>query len=111
MNKEREKGKEEIKLRGLIFFGKYSSIREQLPHYHLDYINRINPGAKRWSDRVATGDLNYLNLNLYQFFIAVLEKLKLTLYTEYELDEELSISDIIVMALVERVALSDRIIH
>lgn len=111
MTKNRETGKEELNLGGLLFFGKYSSIREQLPHYHLDYINRINPGTKRWSDRVATGDLNYLNLNLYQFFITVLEKLKLTLNTEFELDEELSRSDNHDMEIAVREALANTIIH
>lgn len=111
MKKNRDNGEYELTLGGLLFFGKYSSIREELPHYHLEYFNRINTGANRWSDRVATGDLNYPNLNLYQFFIVTLEKLKLTLNLAFELDEELIRSNNNDIGIALREALANAIIH
>ncbi|EAG9600821.1 ATP-dependent DNA helicase RecG, partial [Listeria monocytogenes] len=67
-----------ITLGGLLFFGKFNCITDLIPHFHLDYFNREGTND-RWIDRVATGDPNYPNLNLFEFFLIVLEKLKLTI--------------------------------
>src|SRR5690625_5518142 len=41
MTKNRETGKEELNLGGLLFFGKYSSIREQLPHRSEEHTSEL----------------------------------------------------------------------
>lgn len=71
---------------GLLFFGKYNSITDKFPHFHLDYFNRSS-SSNRWIDRVATGDPKYPNLNLFSFFQIVLEKLKATVFDEFQLQE------------------------
>ncbi|HAK0879685.1 TPA: ATP-dependent DNA helicase RecG, partial [Listeria monocytogenes] len=76
-----------ITLGGLLFFGKFNCITDLIPHFHLDYFNREGTND-RWIDRVATGDPNYPNLNLFEFFLIVLEKLKLTINQGFKLSED-----------------------
>lgn len=82
-------GQYKLTLGGLLFFGKYNAITDVIPHFHLDYQNKASSND-RWIDRVATGDPSYPNLNIFDFFRIVLEKLKLTLSEEFHLDESLS---------------------
>lgn len=72
---------------GLLFFGKYSSIVDYIPHFHLDYFNRTG-SSDRWSDRVATGDPNYPDLNVFSFFQIVLEKLRMTIQDKFDLTND-----------------------
>lgn len=111
MKKNRKNANLELTLGGLLFFGKYASIRDEIPHFHLEFLNRINNGEERWSDRIATGDLKYPNLNLYNFFIETLQKLRLSVKSSFELDEDLSrkSNDEVEVAL--REALANAIIH
>ncbi|EAC4365556.1 ATP-dependent DNA helicase RecG, partial [Listeria monocytogenes] len=76
-----------ITLGGLLFFGKFNCITDLIPHFHLDYFNREGTND-RWIDRVATGDPNYPNLNLFEFFLIVLDKLKLTINQGFKLSED-----------------------
>ncbi|WP_414838911.1 helix-turn-helix domain-containing protein [Carnobacterium sp. TMP28] len=78
---------------GLLFFGKYNSITDLIPHFHLDYQNKAMSSG-RWIDRVATGDPSYPNINVFDFFRIVLQKLKITLSEEFQLDDELSRSSV-----------------
>lgn len=73
---------------GLLVFGKSSSIRERLPHYHVEYIDKIDVGIlhDRWRDRVID-DGTWGEGNLYNFFFTVINKLYLTLKNNFELDE------------------------
>ncbi|MBC2257529.1 RNA-binding domain-containing protein [Listeria booriae] len=85
MKKDRQDGgKYKITLGGLLFFGKYNSITDAFPHFHLDYFNRSGAND-RWIDRVATGDPKYPEMNIFSFFQIVLEKLKLTVHEEFQL--------------------------
>lgn len=96
---------------GLLFFGKYSSISDYLPHFHLDYFNRTG-SSDRWSDRVASGDPNYPDLNLFSFFQIVLEKLRITIHDNFELTSDYvrhSSNDDVGIAL--REALANSLIH
>ncbi|OTE88156.1 ATP-dependent DNA helicase RecG, partial [Escherichia coli] len=72
---------------GLLFFGKYSSMVDYIPHFHLDYFNRTG-SSDRWSDRVATGDPNYPDLNVFSFFQIVLEKLRMTIQDKFDLTDD-----------------------
>ncbi|WP_222717476.1 ATP-binding protein [Listeria portnoyi] len=100
-----------LKLGALLFFGKYESIIDKMPHFHLDYQNKTAQTDWRWIDRVATGELKYPNLNLFKFYNIVLEKLKTTVLESFELDEKLlrKTSNEIDIAL--REALANSLIH
>ncbi|RAZ73641.1 RNA-binding domain-containing protein [Planococcus halotolerans] len=111
MRKNRSTGKEELTFGGLLFFGKYISIKEELPHFHLEFLNYIDADEKRWSDRIATGDMKYPNLNLYKFFIETLQKLKGTVKDSFELDEDLSRKSDVDIEVALREALANSIIH
>ena len=77
-----------LTLAGLLFLGKLNAITQKLPHFHLDYINRRGSSVNRWIDRVSTGDSDYPDLNLFEFYRAVREKLRLTVEDRFELDEK-----------------------
>lgn len=72
---------------GLLVFGKYSSITEKLPHYHIEFIDKIDVGVDydRWRDRVVY-DGTWGEGNLYNFFFLVINKLYSTLKSSFELD-------------------------
>lgn len=55
---------------GLLFFGKIDAIINRFPHFHLDYFDRRGNNA-RWSDRVASDDMSFLNLNLMNYFFLI----------------------------------------
>lgn len=69
----------------LLFLGKYNSIKEIYPSYHLDYFNRIG-NNERWIDRVATDEPNDFEPNLYNFYNIVSEKLRALSVNEFQLD-------------------------
>ena len=76
-----------LTLAGLLFLGNFESITQRIPHFHLEYINKRGITTGRWKDRVSTGDLNYPNLNLFEFHRIVLSKLRSTIEDPFELDE------------------------
>lgn len=74
---------------GLLFFGTEESIRSRFPHFHLDFFNRTGD-TERWIDRVSFGDLNYPNLNIFEFYLSVTEKLKALLLEPFELTDNMT---------------------
>lgn len=73
-----------LTLAGLLFLGKFEAITSRIPHFHLDYINKRGKDTNRWIDRVSTG--GFEDLNLFEFYRIVLEKLRLTVEESFELD-------------------------
>lgn len=71
----------------LLFLGKYNSIRRYFPHYFLDYVNQ-GSASKRWLDRVSSDDLSDVEMNVYNFYTIVFEKIKAILSQEFALDNE-----------------------
>lgn len=71
---------------GLLFLGKYNSIREVYPAFHMDYFNRKG-NNERWVDRVATDEPSKYQMNIYNFYTIVNEKLNAISYNEFKLDE------------------------
>lgn len=69
----RKTSKLELTLGGLLLFGKSEIIRERLNHYHIEYIDRSNPDAERWSDRLIY-DGTWED-NLYNFFYLAINKI------------------------------------
>ncbi len=71
----------------LLFFGKYNSITDVFPSYHLDYFDYRN-STSRWSDRVATDTPNIREMNIFNFFNIVYDKLLASDTNSFELDEK-----------------------
>lgn len=71
---------------GLLFLGKYNSIREIYPSFHMDYFNRRG-NNERWIDRIATDEPNKFQMNIYNFYNLVNEKLNVLIHNEFKLDD------------------------
>ncbi len=50
--KNRITGKFELTLGGLLMFGKTTSIKSYLSHFHLEYIDKSDSKYDRWVDRI-----------------------------------------------------------
>lgn len=73
-----------LTLAGLLFLGTFEAITCRVPHFHLEYINKRGKNVIRWIDRISTGGLD--DLNLFEFHRIILEKLRLTVEENFELD-------------------------
>ena len=103
--------KPKLTLAGLLFLGKLDAITQKLPYFHLEYFNKRGKSSNRWKDRVSTGDLSYPNLNLFQYYKIVLEKLKSTIEDPFELDEKCIRKSPIELEIALREAFANMIIH
>ncbi|HAV90644.1 MAG TPA: hypothetical protein DCW44_05175 [Eubacterium sp.] len=70
----------------LLFLGKCNSIKEVYPQYHVDYFNRRGDNP-RWIDRVTDDEPGPYEMNLYNFYTVVYEKLRMMIQEEFSLDE------------------------
>lgn len=70
----------------LLLLGKEEAIRSRFPHFHLEYLDKRGTNA-RYRDRISFGDLKYPNLNLLEFYLAVIDKLKMSVEEKFELKE------------------------
>lgn len=97
---------------GLLFLGKLDAIAQKFPHFHLDYINKreIQPG-ERWKDRVCSGDLEYMEMNLFEYFLIVSEKLRATITDPFALDDKSIRKTPVELSTALREALANMIIH
>lgn len=104
--------KPKLTIAGLLFLGKLSAIYQKFPSFHLEYINRRGLlNNERWKDRVCTGDLNYMDLNIFEFFHIVWEKLKATIEDPFELDENRTRKSSAELSTTLREALANMLIH
>lgn len=85
--KSREDGKIHPTLGGLIFFGDFITITEELPNYFLDYRERLS-NETRWSDRVCSGDGNWSG-NIFDFYFKIINRLTADVKTPFKLDSNL----------------------
>lgn len=74
-----------LRLGGLLFFGKYNAITSRLPHYFVDFQDKRGNG-ERWADRVHSGDLSFPDMNLFNYYNIVLEKLLNSINRSFQLD-------------------------
>lgn len=58
----------------LLFFGKYNSIKDVFPSFHLDFFD-YRGSTSRWIDRVASDEPNNIEMNIFNFFNIVYNKL------------------------------------
>lgn len=99
-------------LAGLLVFGKYSSIRDFLSYYHVEYIDkRYSTEDYRWNDRLIY-DGTWGEGNLYNFFFQTIDKLRNSLENKFLLDEDnISRNDDGDLIIAIREALVNSIIH
>ncbi len=83
--RDRNTGELKIRRGTLLFLGKCNSIKELFPHYHLDFFNRRGKNP-RWSDRVSDDEPGDYEINLYNFYNIVYEKMKILLQESFSLD-------------------------
>ena len=84
--KDRISGDLKIKKGTVLFLGKYNSIKELFPHYHLDFFNRRG-NNERWIDRVSDDEPSDYEMNIYNFYNIVYEKMRIILRESFQLDE------------------------
>lgn len=82
---DRISGEVRIKRGTLLFLGKVNSIKEMFPHYHVDFFNRRGNNP-RWVDRVSDDEPGEYEMNLYNFYRIVYEKLRILLQDSFVLD-------------------------
>ncbi len=80
-------GKVHPTLAGLLFFGEFVDISNELPNFFLDYRESL-PGDTRWADRVCSGDADWTG-NVYDFYFKVARRLTADLKRPFALDGNL----------------------
>lgn len=75
-----------VKRGTILFFGKCNSIKELYVHYHVDFFNRSGNNP-RWSDRVTDDEPNEYEMNLYNFYRIVDEKIKNIIQNSFVMEE------------------------
>ena len=83
--RDRDTGAWRLKKGTLLFLGRVNAIKELFPQYHVDYFNRRGMNA-RWIDRVTDDEPSGYEMNLYNFFAIVYEKMRAMLQEAFALD-------------------------
>lgn len=90
--KNRDQGFSGLRLAGLLMFGRAEVIRDEMPHYMVDYQERAEPKAeKRWIDRLVPDGT--WSGNVFDFFRRVYQKLTVDLKVPFQLQEGQRIDD------------------
>ena len=95
----------------VLFLGKYNSIKEIFPSYYLDYQDCCNTDA-RWRDRISSDLPSAKEMNLFNFYNIVYDKLIASDNVGFQLDEnqvrlDISLSTALREALVNTLAHAD----
>ena len=107
--KDRDSGRHGLRLAGLLMFGRAEVIRDELPHYMVDYQERPEAKVeKRWVDRLVP-DGSWSG-NVYDFFRKVYQKLTADLKVPFQLLEGQRVEDSPVHEAL-REALANTLIH
>lgn len=85
--KSQNDGKIHPTLGGLIFFGDFITITDELPNYFLDY-REYHTKNTRWSDRVCSGDGTWSG-NIFDFYYKVIDRLTADIKKPFKLDDNL----------------------
>lgn len=102
-------GKVHPTLGGLIFFGDFMEIVNELPYYFLDYREHMVEGM-RWSDRVSSGDSDWSG-NLFDFYFRIIDRLTSDVKTPFALQDGLTRIDETPIHSTLREALANCLIH
>ncbi|EPP1251439.1 RNA-binding domain-containing protein [Staphylococcus pseudintermedius] len=86
---DKNTGEHKLKKGALLFFGTESSILSIYSNYHVDYRNRTDETLEtRWIDRVSSGEFGNMEMNLFNFYNIVLEKLVNTVFDKFQLNDD-----------------------
>ena len=88
--KNLEKNEYLLTVGGLLFFGKYNSITDKYPKFQIDYFKKKNTFDINWTDRVSTGDKDYPDMNVFSFYLKVMEKLSQSIENRFNLNENMT---------------------
>ena len=102
-------GKLHPTLGGLIFFGDFIEIINELPNYFLDYRERLDC-QNRWTDRICSGDGNWSG-NIFDFYFKVAAKLTSQIKRPFALDNNMQRIDDTPLHKGVREALANALIH
>ena len=82
---DKDDGSLKIRKGTVLFLGKINEIRELYPKFHLDYFNRRG-GNARWTDRVTDDEPNDYEMNLFNFYRIVYEKLRALMVESFRVE-------------------------
>lgn len=102
-------GKVHPTLGGLIFFGNFINIMDELPNYFLDYREKLSTET-RWSDRVCSGDGDWSG-NVYDFYFKIIDRLTADVKKPFVINAELLRDDDTPVHKSLREALANALIH
>ncbi|WP_084140909.1 ATP-binding protein [Psychrilyobacter atlanticus] len=86
LRKNRRTNTLELTLGGLLVFGKSEAIKERLPHFHVEYIDKSDLSHERWSDRLVY-DGTWED-NLYNFFYLAINRIYNNLEKNFKILED-----------------------
>ncbi len=72
----------------LLLFGKYNTIKKYFNSYQLDYFD-YRGASNRWIDRVSSDDLGSGEMNIFNFYNVVYQKLAIVAKSGFKLDENM----------------------
>jgi ATP-dependent DNA helicase RecG len=84
--RDRNNQNEGLTIAGLLMFGKEQSILEELPHYFLDYQEKISTDPEEWTYRLTSGDGRWEG-NLFNFYYRIYDRLVSDLGVPFQLDK------------------------
>ena len=96
-------------LAGLLFFGDFMTIMNEVPDFFLDYRERLSTET-RWSDRVCSGDGNWSG-NVFDFYFKVIDRMTSDVKRPFKLDSKLMRVDDTPIHASLREALANALIH
>ncbi len=102
-------GKIHPTLGGLIFFGDFISITNELPGYFLDYREKLSTDT-RWTDRVCSGDGDWSG-NVYDFYFKIIDRLTSDVKKPFAINDQLLRDDDTPVHRSLREALANSLIH
>ena len=95
-------------LAGLLFFGDFVTIMDELPNYFLDYREHFTSDT-RWTDRVCSSDATWSG-NIFDFYFRIINRLTSDIKTPFRLKNGLRIDET-EMHKALREALANALIH
>lgn len=96
-------------LAGLLFFGDFITIINEVPDFFLDYRERLS-AETRWSDRVCSGDGNWSG-NIFDFYFKIIDRITSDVRRPFKLDARMLRVDETPIHASLREALANALIH
>ncbi len=96
-------------LAGLLFFGDFMTILNEVPNFFLDYRERLSTET-RWSDRVCSGDGTWSG-NVFDFYFKIIDRMTSDVKRPFKLDSKLLRVDDTPIHASLREALANALIH